>query len=170
MEFVVCPNNLIVLAIFIILLTLSVGLQVLFTNDSHYGVKDILDKALQGHETSNFDCHVFTKNHRRLEVLLNITPRTDESGRIVGMLGVGQDITERRQVEMEKTQVAQELQTLIDTANAPIFGIDAQGLVNVWNTKTAEITGFSRDEALGKDLLQVFRSQLISTLRSMVCL
>ena len=101
---------------------------------------------------------------------MNITPRTDESGRIVGMLGVGQDITERRQVEMEKTQVAQELQTLIDTANAPIFGIDAQGLVNVWNTKTAEITGFSRDEALGKDLLQVFRSQLISTLRSMVCL
>lgn len=62
---------------------------------------------------------------------------------------------------MEKTQVAQELQTLIDTANAPIFGIDAQGLVNVWNSKTAEITGFSREEALGQDLLQVIHSKFI---------
>ena len=127
----------------------------MFTKEGQYRVKEVLDKALQGHETSNFDCHVFTKDHRRLEVLLNATPRTDESGRIVGMLGVGQDITERKQVEMEKTQVAQELQTLIDTANAPIFGIDAQGLVNVWNNKTAEITSFAREEVLGKDLVQV---------------
>lgn len=32
----------------------------------------------------------------------------------------------------EKSRVAQELQTFIDTANAPIFGIDAQGRVNEW--------------------------------------
>jgi hypothetical protein len=30
-------------------------------------------------------------------------------------------------VEQEKTRVAQELQTFIDTANAPIFGCDALG-------------------------------------------
>ena len=88
-------------------------------------------------------------------MLLNATPRTDKSGQIVGMLGVGQDVTERRQVELEKTQVAQELQTLIDTANAPIFGIDAHGLVNVWNNKSAEITGFGKEEVLGQDLVQV---------------
>ncbi len=29
----------------------------------------------------------------------------------------------------------QELQTFIDTANAPIFGIDAHGKVNEWNNK-----------------------------------
>jgi PAS domain-containing protein len=40
--------------------------------------------------------------------------------------------------------VAQELQTFIDTANAPIFGIDAERLVNEWNNKSAAITGFSR--------------------------
>jgi PAS domain-containing protein len=31
--------------------------------------------------------------------------------------------------------IAQELQTFIDTANAPIFGIDAHGKVNEWNNK-----------------------------------
>jgi PAS domain S-box-containing protein len=70
------------------------------------------------------------------------------------VIGVGQDITERKQVEVEKTRVAQELQTFIDTANAPIFGIDANGLVNEWNNKAAAITGFSREEVLGKNLFR----------------
>ena len=40
-----------------------------------------------------------------------------------------------------------ELRKLVDNANAPIFGIDVNGNVNEWNRKTAEITGFSKDEA-----------------------
>jgi PAS domain-containing protein len=73
----------------------------------------------------------------------------------VGVLGVGQDITERKAVAMEKARVAQELQTFIDTANAPIFGIDGLGLVNKWNKKLTSITGFSREEVLGKNLILV---------------
>ncbi|MFT4520115.1 MAG: PAS domain-containing protein, partial [Halioglobus sp.] len=45
--------------------------------------------------------------------------------------------------EMER--VAEDLTLLIDTANAPIFGIDADGNVNEWNKKSAEITGFNSD-------------------------
>jgi PAS domain S-box-containing protein len=48
--------------------------------------------------------------------------------------------------------MANELRQLVDTANAPIFGIDIEGKVNEWNNKTVEITGFSKDEAMGKDL------------------
>ena len=35
---------------------------------------------------------------------------------------------------------------LIETANAPIFGIDADGKINEWNKKAAEFTGFSKEE------------------------
>ncbi len=41
---------------------------------------------------------------------------------------------------------------LVDTANAPIFGIDRDGNVNEWNLKTAEITGYSREDAFNKPL------------------
>ncbi len=118
-------------------------------------VKEVLDNALKGRETANFEFPLYTKDRLRVEVLLNATTRRDVSGAVVGMIGVGQDITERKQVEVEKTRVAMELQTFIDTANAPIFGIDAQGLVNEWNNKAAAITGFSREEVLGKNLVQV---------------
>jgi PAS domain S-box-containing protein len=52
--------------------------------------------------------------------------------------------------------MANELRQLVDTANAPIFGIDVKGNVNEWNLKTAEITGFQKDEAFGKHLVSTF--------------
>ena len=130
--------------------------EVYITEEYRASVKMVLDNALKGQETANFEFPLFTADKRRVEVLLNATTRRDVSGNVVGVLGVGQDITERKQVEEEKTRVAQELQTFIDTANAPIFGIDANGLVNEWNNKSAEITGFSKHEVMGKDLVEVY--------------
>ena len=130
--------------------------QDFITQEYQQSVKDVLDNALQGSETANFEFPLYTKDRRRVEVLLNATTRRDVDGGVIGVIGVGQDITERKQVEIEKTRVAQELQTFIDTANVPIFGIDAQGMVNEWNNKAAAITGFSREEVLGKNLVQVW--------------
>ena len=79
-------------------------------------------------------------------MLLNATPRVDAAGKVVGMVGVGQDITEITKSQMELSRVANDFRILIDTANAPIFGIDADGLVNEWNRKAVEITGFNKQE------------------------
>ena len=138
-------------------------LQDFITQEYQVSVKEVLDNALQGREAANFEFPLYTKDRQRVEVLLNATTRRDVSGVVVGMIGVGQDITERKQVEEEKTRVAQELQTFIDTANAPIFGIDAHGLVNEWNNKAAEITGFSKLEVIGKDLVEVYITEEFRT-------
>lgn len=61
--------------------------------------------------------------------------------------------------------MANELRQLVDTANAPIFGIDVKGNVNEWNNKTMEITGFSRKEAIGMPLVKTF---IVESLKSSV--
>ena len=53
-----------------------------------------------------------------------------------------QDITELKRAERNLTHVAADLARLIDTANAPIFGIDREGLINEWNDMAAKITGY----------------------------
>jgi PAS domain S-box-containing protein len=55
----------------------------------------------------------------------------------------------------ERVRVAKELTVFIDTANAPIFGVDVDGNVNQWNQKSAEITGYPFDEVSGKNLVEV---------------
>jgi hypothetical protein len=84
-----------------------------------------------------------TKEGSRIEILLNATARRNPTGEIIGewstdlsysdlccpartnsgsrpgVVGIGQDITGRIAQEREYTR-------LIDTANAPIFGVDTQ--------------------------------------------
>mmetsp|Transcript_38447 Transcript_38447/g.121550 ORF Transcript_38447/g.121550 Transcript_38447/m.121550 type:complete len:2337 (+) Transcript_38447:153-7163(+) len=121
-------------------------------------VNEVLDNALKGTETANFEFPLFTKTQERVDVLLNATTRRDAQGNIVGVVGVGQDITERKRAEGELTRVANDLRSLIDNANAPIFGIDENGLVNEWNRKAAEIVGYTSKEVMGRNLVKEFIS------------
>jgi PAS domain S-box-containing protein len=124
--------------------------------DYRESVNDVLQKALKGDNTSNYEFPLYTKGNNLVRVLLNATTRRNANGDVVGVVGVGQDITELDNYRSEMERVAEDLTLLIDTANAPIFGIDAQGNVNEWNKKTAEITGFNAEEALGKNLVEEF--------------
>ncbi len=126
------------------------------TDDYKASVKGILDKALQGEESANYEFPLFTKTGDRVDVLLNSTSRRDAAGRIVGVVGVGQDITELNKIRKEQESVAHDLTQLIDTANAPIFGIDAAGLVNEWNQRAEQLTGFAKIDVMGKDLVAGF--------------
>lgn len=74
-------------------------------------------------------------------------------------------MTESTKNDRAMSAMARELRQLVDTANAPIFGIDVNGEVNEWNDKTAEITGYSRDEAVGYHLVETF---IVPSLRQSV--
>ena len=43
---------------------------------------------------------------------------------------------------------------LIESANAPIFGVDNAGRVTEWNSKASAITGYSGEEMLGSLLVE----------------
>ncbi|GMI08175.1 hypothetical protein TrVE_jg12497 [Triparma verrucosa] len=132
-------------------------------------VQSVMSDALEGNETSNYELEFETKTGQTVYLLVNATTRRDPDGTIVGVVGVAQDVTEAKKNENAITSVARELCQLIDTANAPIFGIDKDGLVNEWNNKTAEITGFSRDEAFNKPLVSTFiKSNLRDNVQSVM--
>ncbi|KAK3037399.1 hypothetical protein RJ639_030161 [Escallonia herrerae] len=53
----------------------------------------------------------------------------------------------------ELSSVAFEMVRLIETAMAPIFGVDSSGLINGWNAKMAQLIGLHKNEAMGKSLV-----------------
>jgi len=119
-------------------------------------VQDVLDNALNGNETSNYELEFRTKSNEIRYLLVNATTRRDPESNIVGVVGVAQDVTEAAKHDRAVAAMARELRQLVDTANAPIFGIDMLGNVNEWNNKTAEITGFTKYEAMGKPLVSTY--------------
>ena len=126
------------------------------TSELQDAVQEVLQMALQGTETDNFEFPLYTKDGSRVELLLNAATRRDGTGAIVGVVGVGQDITDRKNAETRVSLLAADLRLLVDSANAPIIGIDAHGCVNEWNHKAAEITGFSKEEVTGRYLVRDF--------------
>ena len=69
---------------------------------------------------------------------------------------MAQDITDFKRAEGRARSVAEDLSRLIDTANAPIFGINVKGLVTEWNQKAVEITGRTTSEVMGKHFVTNF--------------
>merc|ERR1711937_690822 len=143
-----------------------------FINPQHReAANGILKDALRGVETSNYSLPLTTKDGRVRELLINASPRCDVDGNIVGVVGVAQDVTEQNTAARKAERLVLELQTLIDNANAPIFGIDMYGNVNEWNVTTVKITGFTRADAIGKPLVHKFidadrRSEVDGILRN----
>jgi len=121
-----------------------------FISDEYkIAVQLVFDQALEGRETANFEFPLMTKAGVRIYVLLNATTRRDDQGNVIGVVGIGQDITGRRAQEREYTR-------LIDTANAPIFGVDTEGLVNVWNQCAMRLVGYCTNEVMGHSLVKEF--------------
>ena len=126
------------------------------TDEYKVSVNEVLEKALAGTETANFEFPLYTKAGRRVMVLLNATTRRNVEGEIIGVMGVGQDITELDVARTEMETVSRELRQFIETANAPIFGIDTEGMVNEWNQTAEYITGFIKDDVVGRKLVEDF--------------
>eukprot|EP00425_Heterocapsa_triquetra_P039042 CAMPEP_0195078292 /NCGR_PEP_ID=MMETSP0448-20130528/20509_1 /TAXON_ID=66468 /ORGANISM="Heterocapsa triquestra, Strain CCMP 448" /LENGTH=437 /DNA_ID=CAMNT_0040111019 /DNA_START=40 /DNA_END=1350 /DNA_ORIENTATION=+ len=126
------------------------------TREFKYSVSQVLSRALEGEYTANFELALFTKVGERREVLLNATTRRGPGGEVIGVIGVGQDITKIREITREQERIADDLSRLIDFANAPIFGVDVNGMVTEWNRKSAEMLGYTKEEVLGKNLVENF--------------
>merc|ERR1719181_722012 len=123
-------------------------------------VGEVLKKAMTGEETANYELPLVTKNGERLFLLVNATSRRDAAGQVVGVIGIAQDITDVKRREVEISRLLDDAQRLIDTANAPIFGVDQNMNVTEWNRKAGEISAYTQDEVMGKPFLSFIEEEL----------
>lgn len=71
----------------------------------------------------------------------------NEKGKIIGLFGTTQDITERKQIEHNLHESNLQLQAVIESVGEGITLSDATGRFEIFNYRMQEITGYSREEA-----------------------
>ena len=81
---------------------------------------EVLDRLERGEVIDHFETVRVTKDGRRIDVSLTVSPIRDASGRIVGASKIARDITERKRVEAERAALLareQAARAEADTAN-----------------------------------------------------
>ena len=77
-------------------------------------------------------------------------PFRDPAGKVIGLLGICRDITERRRHEEEIRQSQQKLQMHLENTPLAVVEWDLDFRVAAWNPAAERIFGYTRDEAIGQ--------------------
>lgn len=105
-----------------------------------------------GGETDEVEVRIIRKDGEERWVRSRDRPGLDASGRVVCVNGVTRDVTERRRLELALRASEVQFRTLADTTSAAILLYDEDDRIFYANPACAAITGFSREELLGKSL------------------
>jgi len=105
-------------------------------------------RAIQNGETSlNELIEIECFDGTRKIILNSAAPMRDANGAIVGAIIVHQDVTERRRAEAEMRKLSSAVQQTADC----VLITDPNGVIEYVNQAFETITGYTRDEVLGKN-------------------
>ena len=97
-----------------------------------------------------------TKDGRQLWMKLHLSPRVDLQGNVVGILGIGEDITQQKEAEKNLVKSEERYRQIFNIAPAGIYEIDLKtGRLLSVNDGICEYTGYSRSELLSRDALEL---------------
>jgi PAS domain S-box-containing protein len=91
-----------------------------------------------------------TRDGRKIWMNLTTCPRFDSVGNVIGVLGIGEDITERKRAEDELRESEKKYSTIVQNGNDGIV-ILQDNIVKFVNPMMLRITGAPLEEALGRD-------------------
>jgi len=113
-------------------------------------VREILPATLAGGwEGELWNCR---RDGTDIRIHLRSTPVRSEQGEIVALVGVAQDVTERRRAEEELRDNQELLRTLAMAARDAIIMADENGRVFFWSSAAERIFGYRREDAIGRDV------------------
>src|SRR5208337_4813519 len=78
------------------------------------------------------------------------SPYRDANGRVIGLIGISRDISERKRVEEEIHKSEQRLRVHVEHTPLAVIEWDLNFRVVAWNAAAERIFGFSREAAMGQ--------------------
>lgn len=94
----------------------------------------------------------FTVGDHRIIVATRKVPLKDERGNVIGLIGLGFDLTERKQREQALQEAEAKYRSLVEESLVGVYLIQ-DGVFVYANPRFAEIMGYTPEEILGKSVM-----------------
>jgi len=112
-----------------------------------------------GQPVINREEYVIDSQGQKTWLLTTKIPLRDESEQIIGLIGLGRDITERKQLETTLRQSEEKYRELIENANDIIYTVNLSGRFTSINRSGQRVMGYTREEALQMNIAEVIRPE-----------
>ena len=117
----------------------------------------ILDHVGRGEHIQHFETVRVSKDGRRIDVALTVSPIIDRAGQVIGISNIARDITARKAVEEAVALANEKLNAVLASATqVAIIATDLDGHISVFNSGAERMLGYSAPEMIGKQTPEVF--------------
>ena len=104
---------------------------------------------------STYECHLLRKDGTEIPVLLTGAPLFDENGVYRGKIGAVTDITELKQKDALLIESERRYRTMLEDVQMIAIGLDSEGNMTFCNKYLEKLSGYSKDEMLGKNWFEI---------------
>ena len=109
-----------------------------------------------GKATSKEEWITFSDDGHRTLLDIIKTPMVDAQGTLIGVLGIGRDITERKRGEEALRESEERFRTLLQhVPSVAVQGYSMDGTTQYWNEASEHLYGYTAQEAIGKNLVDL---------------
>ncbi|HET9328737.1 MAG TPA: PAS domain S-box protein [Candidatus Eisenbacteria bacterium] len=135
---------------------LGKSVTMLIPPELHYQEEEILARMRKGETIEHFDTVRVTKDGRRIDVSLTISPVRAPNGQIIGISKTARDVTEVRRAERALAAQQEWFRVTLASIGDAVIATNPDGRITFLNGPAERLTGWSKALAQGKPLSEVF--------------
>jgi PAS domain S-box-containing protein len=127
---------------------IGAGADLVVPPELREGLRAALSAIERGLRVDRFDTVRVTRDGRRLDVSMTISPLRGTEQAIIGASLIHHDVTEQKRAEEALRRVA----AIIEDSDDAIVGRDLDGVVTSWNDAAERLFGWSAEEMIGRSI------------------
>ena len=123
---------------------------VIINEHTRENIANPVQKVLQSGAVVGLGNHtvLVSRHGREIPIDDSAAPIRDDEGKLLGVVLIFRDITERRRTEIAQSYLA----AIVESSDDAIIGKTLDGLITSWNKGAENIFGYMAEEALGRPI------------------